>query len=134
MSANITIIGNLVGDPDLSVSPTGKSYVNFGVAHTPVRPDGTKGETSFYNVTAWEYLAENFATSFSKGDRVVVMARVKQDRWEKDGEKRSKYSMIAEEIGASIRFATVDVTRNAKKVQDEEGTVTEVSDDDLFAN
>lgn len=135
MSADAVIIGNITGDPELNVSPTGKSYVNFGVAYTPIKPDGSKGEVNFYNITAWTWLAENFATSFKKGDRVIVLARLRQDRWEQDGQKRNKYTFTAESIGADIRYATVEVTKNVmNKTNGAEPEAPELTDDDLFAN
>jgi single-strand DNA-binding protein len=65
---------------------------------------------SFLDVVCWRDLAENVALSLTKGARVVVTGRLEQRSWESDeGEKRSKVEIVADEIGASLRFATVDI-------------------------
>lgn len=134
MSATVTVIGNLVADPEIKSTNSGKTVANFAIAYSPRRPDGTNGETSFYNVTAWEYLADNLASSLRKGDRVMVIGRLRQDRWETEGgDKRSRLSITADEIGASLRFATVEVTKVAKSNGDSNGEAADV-DDDLFVS
>lgn len=113
MSATITVIGNLTADPELRTTNNNKSVVNFALAYTPRRPDGSDGNTSFYQITAWEYLADNFAASFKKGDRLVVVGRVSQDKWtDKDSDKvMSRLVITADEIGGTCRFHTVEMTR-----------------------
>jgi single-strand DNA-binding protein len=113
MSATITVIGNLTADPELKQTNSGKSVVNFSLAWTPRKPDGSDGQTSFYNIVAWEYLADNFASSFKKGDRLMVVGRVSQDRWEdKDsGKTMTRLAITADEIGGTCRFHTVEMTK-----------------------
>lgn len=137
MSATITVVGNLTADPELRTTNNGKSVINFSLAYTPRRPDGTDGETSFYNIAAWEYLADNFAASFKKGDRLIVVGRVSQDKWtDKASEKvMSRLSITAEEIGGTIRFHTCDmqkVSRKAVPTQEETPEVDSESED-VFA-
>lgn len=136
MSATVTIIGNLTADPELRSTNSGKDVVNFSVAYSPTRPDGSKGEVSFYNCTAWEYLAVNLAASLRKGDRVVVIGRLRQDRWEQDGEKRQKMTITVDEIAPSLRFATAEVTRVAKSDSNGSAAVSEdtPAEDDLFVS
>lgn len=115
MSALFDITGNLVADPESKTSPSGKTIANFSVAYSPTRKDGSQGEVSFYNVTAWERLADNVMGSLRKGDRVRVSGRVTQDRWETDdGSKRSKYVFTADDVSPSLMFATADITRNPR--------------------
>lgn len=116
MSATITVVGNLTADPELRQTNSGKSVVNFALAYTPRKPDGTDGNTSFYNIVAWEYLADNFAASFKKGDRLIVVGRVTQDKWtDKDSEKvMSRLVITADEIGGTCRFHTVEMSKVAK--------------------
>lgn len=130
MSALFDIVGNLVADPESKTSPSGKSIANFSVAYSPTRRDGSKGEVSFYNVTAWERLADNVMATLRKGDRVQVAGRVTQDRWEtEDGTKRSKHVFTADEIGVSLMFASADITRNPRA--EENGTAAEVAADEF---
>lgn len=113
MSATITIVGNLTAMPELKQTNSGKSVVNFSLASTPRKPDGSDGNTNFYNVTAWEYLADNFAASFKTGDRLIVVGRVTQDKWtDKESEKvMSRLVVTADEIGGTCRFHTVEMNK-----------------------
>lgn len=136
MSATITVIGNLTGMPELRQTASGKSVVNFSLAYTPRKPDGSDGQTSFYNIVAWEYLADNFAASFKTGDRLIVVGRVTQDKWtDKDTEKvMSRLSITADEIGGTCRFHTVEMSKVRKVVaQPSEGEVSSDEEQDIFA-
>jgi hypothetical protein len=74
-----------------------------------------KESTSFFDVVAWGTLAENAATSLAKGTRVVVTGRLDQRSWETaEGDKRSKVEITADELAPSLRWATVQVTRNER--------------------
>ena len=64
----------------------------------------------------WRQLAEHVAESLSKGDRAVVIGRLRQRSWETpEGEKRSVAEIEAEEVGASLRFATAKVERATER-------------------
>lgn len=115
--SNVSVIGNLTRVPELRFTTSGKPVANFGVAVNRLisRPgEERKEETSFYNVTAWDSLASNVA-ELPVGARVVVVGRLQQRSWEtEEGEKRSVVEIVAEEVGASVRWATVEITKNAK--------------------
>ena len=108
----VTITGNLTADPELKFTTAGVAWVRFSVASTPRVFDRTSesykdGEALFLTCTAWRGLAENIAESLTKGTRVIVTGRLKQNRWETpEGEKRSTYGLDVDEIGPSLRFAT----------------------------
>lgn len=137
MSATITVIGNLTADPELRTTNSGKSVVNLSLAHTPRKPDGSDGNTSFYNIVAWEYLADNFAASFKKGDRLIVVGRVSQDKWEdKDtGKVMSRLVITADEIGGTCRFHTVEMSRVQRSAAQEPVEAAEggAVEEDIFA-
>lgn len=93
---NITLLkGNLVRDPELrTVSPNGKStnVVNFTVAvnRDYIKANGEKDKiTSFINCEAWDSGAEAIAGSLKKGDLVMIEGSLRNDSWEKDGQKHS---------------------------------------------
>lgn len=109
MSAAVTIVGNVTRDPELRFTPGGLAVCNFGVAVN--RKRGDEEQTSFFDVTAFGDLAEHVA-ELPKGCRVVVVGRLEQQTWDKDGEKRSKVVIIADEIGPSLRWATASVTKS----------------------
>ena len=56
------------------------------------------------------------SNSLHKGARVVVTGRLEQRSYEtQDGEKRSVVEVVADEIGPSLRWATVDITKNERR-------------------
>jgi single-strand DNA-binding protein len=124
MTSTTTVIGNITRDPELRYTSGGRAVVGFGVASN--RRYQTNGEwqeqTSFFDVTCWADLAEHVAASLTKGDRVVVTGRLEQRSWESDdGTKRSKTEIVADDIGASVRFANITVQRLQRQTAREEG-------------
>ena len=109
----ITVVGNLVRAPELRFTPSGAAVCNFGVAWNRKGRDGQEDEVSFFDVTCWSQLAENVAESLEKGQRVVVYGRLDQRSWEtKEGDKRSKVEIVADDVAPSMKFASAAITRN----------------------
>ena len=113
-SNSITISGNITREPEMRYTPSGVSKVSFGVAvNRSWRNQQTQEwdeQTSFFNVVAWRQLAENVGASLAKGSRVVVTGRLEQRSWETEqGEKRSIVEIVADDVSASLRFATAEV-------------------------
>lgn len=93
---NITILkGNLARDPELRVVGSGDrqtSVVNFTVAVSRefTKANGEQDKiTSFIPCEAWDSGAEVIASSFKKGDLVMIEGSLRNDSWEKDGVKHS---------------------------------------------
>ena len=109
---NFKIAANLVADPELKFGNSGKAYVRLRVAES--RGEGK--ESNFYDVTAFEQLAENIADSLHKGDRVIVDGYFDSARTYQTGagETRIALDVIANEVTPSLRFAMASVTRNDK--------------------
>ena len=81
---HVTITGNLTDDPDLRFTPNGHPVANFRLAVTARVKDGDSwkdGETSFFRINVWRQLAEHVTESLSKGDRAVVIGRLKSRSW-----------------------------------------------------
>ena len=77
---HVTITGNLTDDPELSYTANGNAVANFRLAVTARIKDGDTwrdGDTSFFRVNVWRQLAEHVAESLTKGDRAVVIGRLK---------------------------------------------------------
>jgi single-strand DNA-binding protein len=115
-----TIVGNLVDDPELRFTNTGIAVANLRVAVTSriQDKDGTwrDGETSFHKVNVWRDQAQNLTDSLGKGDRVMVTGRLRQRSWETpEGEKRSVTEIEADEVGASLKWATAKVERTSHR-------------------
>lgn len=118
MSNNVTLIGNLVDDPELRFTPSGVALAKIRMAVNR-RWRGKDGEwqedTSFFNGTVWREQAESAAESLQKGARVIVTGRLEQRSWETDqGDKRSVVEIQIDEIGPSLRWATATVNKTAR--------------------
>ena len=116
----ITIVGNLVDDPQLRYTPTGQAVANFRVASTPRYLDKATnewkdGDSLFLSCNVWRQAAENVAESLQRGMRVIVSGRLRQRSYEtKEGEKRTVYEIEADEVGPSLRNASAKVTRSSR--------------------
>jgi single-strand DNA-binding protein len=106
----VTISGNLGKDPELKFTQNGQSTVKMTVATSRKVKD--EWVSTWHNVTAWGSLAENAASSLQKGDRVTISGRYDAREWEdKNGNKRTSYEIIADDIAASLKSASVEITR-----------------------
>ena len=116
----ITIVGNLVGDPELRYTPTGQAVATFRVASTPRFMDRTTnewkdGDSLFLSCNVWRQAAENVAESLQRGMRVIVQGRLRQRSYEtKEGEKRTVYEVEVDDVGPSLRNASAKVNRVAR--------------------
>jgi single-strand DNA-binding protein len=110
-SSTVTLIGNLTTDPTLRQTTGGASVTQFSIAVTRSwknKSDQWEEETSYFDVVAWSELANNVCESLKKGNRVIASGRLEQQSWTKDGEKRSKVVLVADDIGPSLRKAVVN--------------------------
>lgn len=113
----ITVVGNLVADPELRVSQAGKPWVTFRLAATPrVRDrqtqDWVDGETLWLGCRAYGDLADNIANSLTKGARVLVQGRLSSRSYtDNQGVQRSSLDLDVDEVGPSLRFATAQISR-----------------------
>lgn len=117
----ITIVGNLVDEPELRFTPSGAAVAKFRIASTPrffnkAENAWQDGEPLFLTVVAWRTLGENVAESLQRGMRTIVQGRLKQRSYEtKEGEKRSVYEIEADEIGPSLKMATSSVNKVSRE-------------------
>ena len=116
----ITIVGNLVDDPQLRYTPTGNAVANFRVASTPRFMDRQTnewkdGDSLFLSCNVWRQAAENVAESLQRGMRVIVSGRLRQRSYEtKEGEKRTVYEVEVDEVGPSLRNASAKVNKSSR--------------------
>ena len=117
---SITVVGNLVADPELRFTPAGAAVANFRIASTPRRfnrqtSQWEDGEAMYLTCNVWRQAAENVAESLSKGMRVIVQGRLRQRSYEsREGERRSIFEVEVDEVGPSLSFATAQVTRASR--------------------
>jgi len=116
----ITVVGNLVDDPELRFTPSGAAVANFRLASTPRTYDRQSGEwkdgeTLWLGCSVWRQAAENVAESLTKGTRVLVQGRLKSRQYEtREGEKRTVFEIDVDEIGPSLRNATAKVNKTSR--------------------
>jgi single-strand DNA-binding protein len=117
----ITVVGNLVDDPELRFTPSGAAVANFRIASTPRAFDRQTnewkdGDALFLSCSVWRQAAENVAESLTRGMRVVVQGRLKARSYEtREGEKRTVVELDVDEVGPSLRYATAKVTRTTRQ-------------------
>jgi single-strand DNA-binding protein len=116
----ITLVGNLVDDPELRFTPSGQAVAKFRIASTPrfldkATNEWKDGESLFLTCNVWRQAAENAAESLQRGMRVIVQGRLKQRSYEtKEGEKRTVYEVEVDEVGPSLRNASAKVTKTQR--------------------
>jgi single-strand DNA-binding protein len=117
----ITVVGNLVDDPELRFTPSGAAVANFRIASTPRTFDRQSnewkdGDALFLSCSVWRQAAENVAESLQKGMRVVVQGNLRSRQYEtREGEKRTVFEIQVDEVGPSLRYATAKVTRTQRQ-------------------
>ncbi len=115
----VTVVGNLTADPELRYTQNGLAVANFTIASTPrvfdrASNEWKDGDALFLRASVWREFAEHVAGSLTKGMRVVATGKLRQRNYEtKEGEKRTAIELEIEEIGPSLRYATVSVTKTS---------------------
>ena len=98
----VMIIGNLGKDPEMRFTANGSSVVQFPVAvsrNIPTQDGSRREETEWFNVVAWNKLAELCNQYLQKGRRVYVEGRLQTRSWDgQDGQKRYRTEVIANEV------------------------------------
>jgi single-strand DNA-binding protein len=114
----ITIVGNLVDDPELRFTPSGAAVAKFRIASTPrvfdkQTNEWKDGESLFLTCSVWRQAAQNVAESLTRGTRVIVQGRLKQRSYEdKEQVKRTVYEIDVDEVGPTLARATAKVAKN----------------------
>jgi single-strand DNA-binding protein len=96
------IIGNVGRDPEMRYTPDGKPQVKFSVAVSRVwtnQEGERKEETEWFNVVAWDKLAEICGNYITKGQKVYVEGRLQTRTWEgQDGQKHKTIDLVARDV------------------------------------
>ena len=113
----ITIIGNLVDDPELRFTGSGVPVINYRIASTPrifdrQANEWKDGDTLFISCQEWRQQAENGAETYKRGTRVIVVGELTQRQYEtREGEKRTVFELKVEESGPSTKNQTAVVSK-----------------------
>jgi single-strand DNA-binding protein len=116
----VTLVGNVVADPEVHVTSSGATVARFRVASTPRHLDRQTnewkdGESVFLSCSVWRQAGENVAESLTRGMRVIVVGRLKQRSYRNEkGENNSAYEVEVDEVGPSLRYTTAHVIKNAR--------------------
>jgi single-strand DNA-binding protein len=97
----VILVGRLTRDPELRHTPGGTPVCNFSLAVNSREKDdsGEWGERAdFFDITVWGNQGENCAQYLAKGRLAAVDGNLRQERWEKDGQKRSKVTITARQV------------------------------------
>lgn len=136
----ITLVGNLVADPELHVTSSGSTIAKFRIASTPRYLDRETnewkdGDSIFLTCSIWRQAAENVGESLRRGNRVIVLGRLRQRSYENEkGEKVTVHEVEVDEIGPSLRYTGARVTKNVRVgVPAGAGAGPVVSTEDPFA-
>ena len=96
----VVLVGNLTKDVELRHTKTGTAVtdVSLAVNERVKKNEQWVDEAHFFDITLWGRLAEIAAEYLSKGSSVLIEGRLKHDRWEQDGQKRSKVGIVGEKM------------------------------------
>jgi len=117
MQPTTIITGNLTSEPELRYLDSSRAVANFSIAHNPRHLDEATGEwvdgtPTFLRAELWGPAAENAAISLGSGTRVLAVGTLRTRRWTSaEGERRQAMSLVVDEIGPTLRWATTTVTR-----------------------
>jgi len=120
---DVKLIGNLCRDPELKYTQSGVALwkVPLAVPRSYKKGETWEKDTSFFDIEAWGKLAE-ILNGMAKGQRVLVIGELRQEQWEKDGQKHSKVKVVASAVEKIERYQASE-----KQVQSEKAS--EVFDD-----
>jgi single-strand DNA-binding protein len=93
----VILMGRLTRDPETRTTPSGKTVTTFSLA---VDRLGSDDQADFFDITAWEKTGELVQQYLSKGRRVLIQGRLRQDSWDdkETGKKRSKVEVTASDV------------------------------------
>lgn len=97
----VFLLGNLTRDPEIRYIPSGKAVADLQLAvnnRYKTAAGEWKEDPCFISVTAWERLAETAGEYLKKGSSVLVEGSLRYEKWESNGEKRSRHSVLADRI------------------------------------
>ncbi len=123
----VILLGRLTRDPEQRTTASGKNVVSFSIA---VDRQSQDDQADFFNITAWDKLGDLVMQYLSKGRRVLIQGRLRQDSWEdKDtGKRQSRIEVTASDVtfldGPSGDNSGSAIPKTTKK----EEVVTEIDD------
>ena len=123
----VILIGNVGSDPDVRYLDRGVAIANFNLATTErgyTMQNGTQvpDKTDWHSIVIWRNLAECAERNIRKSMKLYVEGKLQTRTWEKDGQRRSKTEVIAENIQILYRPQEYQQQQN-ETIQEEEGEI-----------
>ena len=132
----VQILGTITRDIELQYAPSGTAIAKVGIAvNKRYTSNGEKKEeVSYFNCVAFGKTGENINTYFQKGSRILISGELKEDRWEKDGHKHSRVSILID--GFDFIDKNTDSHKSApqhkqSKPQAQEFPCIDINDDEI---
>ncbi|MDQ0076141.1 single-stranded DNA-binding protein [Arthrobacter oryzae] len=118
MTDNITVRGFVASEIRSSTTPGGVATASFRLGSTVRRYDRASstwvdGNTNWFTVQGYRQLAGNIGCSIKKGQRVIIVGRLKMRSWEKDGRIYHVAEIDAESVGHDLMWGSANFTRTA---------------------
>ena len=122
----VILMGRLTRDPEQRTTTSGRTVVSFSIAVDRQTQDD---QADFFDVTAWEKLGELVMQYLSKGRRVLVQGRLRQDSWEdkETGKRRSRIEVVASDV-TFLDGPSGDTGGSTANISTKEEVVTEIDD------
>jgi single-strand DNA-binding protein len=129
-----SVVGNVATQPKTALTNNGHVVSSFRLASSvrrfdKVRREWVDDEPSYITVVCWRRLAENIASSVSKGQPVVVHGRLKVKEWENDGRKGTTVEIEASAVGHDLSLGTSMWAKHEPRPQVEAAAVDHVADE-----
>ncbi|WP_138413343.1 single-stranded DNA-binding protein [Sinomonas gamaensis] len=134
MSDLVTVRGFVATDPRTNTTHGGNIVSSFRLASTQRRYDREAGEwvdghTNWFTVVGFRQLAANICGSLKKGQRVIVVGRLRLKQWEKEGRIFHEAEVDAESVGHDLFWGSAKFARNQQDAQRQEPSVQRVAVD-----
>ena len=115
----VQILGTITRDVELQYSPSGTAIAKVGIAvNKRYTSNGEKKEeVSYFNCVSFGKTAENINAYFFKGSRILISGELKEDRWEKDGQKQSRISIVIDGFDFIDKNNSAPQPKQAPKVE-----------------
>jgi single-strand DNA-binding protein len=97
---HVTLLGRLTRDAELKYTSGGQAVCKFSIAVNRRRKNGDQweDEPNFFDIVLWGRQGESLNQYLVKGKMVGVDGELRQDRWQQDGQNRSKVEIVANNL------------------------------------
>ena len=130
---NVMLSGKIGRDPEFSMSKSGIAICKLTLAtsESVKKDNGWERLTEWHNIVIFGGRGEYIAKSCIKGDFLVVMGRIRTETWEKNGEKKSRVVIIADEVDFSPKAKNDKPKSDFQKEYEAAKNIEEKEDEDL---